>query len=446
MDPCSFSGSSAVNGALFVRPNKIDLDLWETAFNATGWNWNTISASIDKAEAFSVTSGVPSTLSFHGTSGPIHDSKRTPVGNVWAEGVIPAVLASGGTQSEDQDGGDPTGIWFIPKAMFPNSTRSYWANSYFLPNAGRTNLQVIVDVTVSRIIWGRPPRGGNVAAGVQYSTAAGKTVTVVRALQRVFGTPQVLELSGVGNPTIMNPLGISTVVDLPAVGENLKPRTKYVATLASDESPRTLLNDTEWTTAYNLLQTALSGLSTTAHEALMAMFLTDSLIREFMGFPNPADLIFLPILLHPMSRGSSHIVSSDATKPPTFDFALLGSPFDFYILTKAAERVRRFASQPSLTPFLAGEVSPRANVTTDAQFETFVKEGVGLAFHPLGTAALGSVVDANLRVTGTVNVPVFVVDGSIIPIQPGCHPSSVIYGIGEQAATMLQARPLSDDV
>ncbi|KAF7343874.1 L-sorbose 1-dehydrogenase [Mycena sanguinolenta] len=455
-------GSSAVNGAVFVRPNAIDIDLWETAFGATGWNWQTVSASIKKAEHFSATDNVTSYLSFHGTSGPICDSQRTP-GVIWSEGVIPSVLASGGQTSIDQNGGNPSGIWYTPKAMFPNSTRSYSANSYYLPNAGRSNLEVILDVTVSRILWGKSKNGKAVATGVEYiNTITGKTSTVsgdrIILSAGVFGTPQVLELSGVGNPKIMNPLGISTVVNLPAVGENLaeQPTTKYVATLASGytnaglqltlnyESPRTLLTPLEWLEAWELLQVAPPNLSAASHAALIAMYLADSVIVEFMGFPNPADLIFLPILLHPMSRGSSHIVSANATHAPSFDLALLESPFDVYILKKAAIRARRFASQSYMKPFLAGEVSPGTAVQTDAQFEAFVKSAVGVAYHPLGTASFGSVVDSTLRVMGTTNV--FVVDGSIIPTEPGSHPSSIIYGIGEQAATMLNARPLSSDV
>ncbi|KAJ7890079.1 hypothetical protein B0H14DRAFT_3855494 [Mycena olivaceomarginata] len=445
-------GSSAVNGALFTRPNKIDLDLWESAFGATGWNWNTISAAIKTAEHFSATPGLTSTLSFHGTSGPIFDSQQTPVDEqvcVWEQGVIPAVLAAGGTESIDQNGGDPRGIWYTPKAMFPNSTRSYSANSYYQPNAGRPNLQVMVNATVSRILWGTSKNGKAVATGVEYINAAGEKLTVsgdrVILSAGVFGTPQVLELSGVGNPQIINPLGISTVVNLPAVGENLseQPTTIYLAAFASGitdsglqfpnnfETPRTLLNSTEWITAYRLLQTAPPGLSDAAHKALIAI-------------PNPAGLIFLPILLHPMSRGSSHIVSANATAAPSIDLALIQSPFDLYILTKAAQRARRFATQASLTPFLAGELFPGAAITTDAQFSQFVKDSIGVAWHPLGTAAFGSVVGANLRVKGTTNV--FVVDGSIIPVQPGSHPSAIIYGIGEKAAAMLKASPLTNDV
>ncbi|KAJ7901492.1 hypothetical protein B0H13DRAFT_2027878 [Mycena leptocephala] len=447
--------SSAVNGALFTRPNKIDLDIWESAFCATGWNWDIISAAI-KTVPLSVTPGLTSILSFHGTSGPIFDSQQTPVGNVWEQGVIPAVLATGGTESIDPNGGDPRGIWYTPKAMFPNSTRSYSANSYYQPHAGRLNLQVMVNLTVSRILWGNSKNGRAVATGVEYINAAGKKLAVcgdrIILSAGVFGTPQVLELSGIGNPKIINPLGISTVVNLPAV----EPTTIYLAAFASGitdpglqfpnnfESPRTLLNSTEWNTAYTLLQTAPPGLSDAAHKALITMFLSDAVIVEFMSFPNlnPAGLIFLPILLHPMSRGSSHIVSANATVAPSFDLAIIQSPFDLYILTKAIQRARRFASQASLTPFLAGELYPGPAITTDAQFSQHVKDSIGVAWHPLGTAAFGSVVDANLRVKGTTNV--FVADGSIIPAQPGSHPSSIIYGIGEKAAAMLRASPFTN--
>ncbi|KAJ7792030.1 hypothetical protein B0H14DRAFT_3499756 [Mycena olivaceomarginata] len=104
-----------------------------------------------------------------------------------------------------------------------------------------------------------------------------------------------------------------------------------------------------------------------------------------------------------MSRGSSHIVSADATAAPSFDLVLLQSPFDLYILTKAAQRARTFATQSSLVPFLAaaGEISPGTAVSTDAQFEQFVKDAVGVGYHPLGTAAIGIVVDADLRVQGS---------------------------------------------
>ncbi|KAJ7789227.1 glucose-methanol-choline oxidoreductase [Mycena olivaceomarginata] len=232
-------GSSAMNGGLFTRPNKIDLDLWELAFGATGWNWNTISAAIKTAEHFSATAGLTSILSFHGTNEPIFDSQQAPVNHIWKKGVIPAVLEAGGTESIDQNGGDPRGIWYTPRTMFSNSTRSYSANSYYRPNAARPNLQVMVNATVSRILWGKSKNGKAVATGVEYINVAGEKLTGsgdrVILSAGVFGTPQVLELSGVGNPQIINPLGISTVIDLPAVGENLseQPTTIYLASFAS---------------------------------------------------------------------------------------------------------------------------------------------------------------------------------------------------------------------
>ncbi|KAJ7829551.1 hypothetical protein B0H13DRAFT_2372569 [Mycena leptocephala] len=489
IDPFCLSGSSAVNGMLLTRPNKMDLDLWESVFGATGWNWDTISASIKMAEHFSATEGLTSTLSFHGTSGPICDSQRTLVGDVWGQGVIPAVLACNGRESVDQNGGDPSGIWYTPKAMFPNSTRSSSANSYYQPCARRTNLHVKLNVTVSRILWGQSQNGKAFATGVEYINTAGKKHTASVSGARVilsagaFGTPQVLELSD------HQPPWNSTVVNLPAVGEvkisvNVRldsstpsfgstplsePTTKYLAPLAScitnsglqltlncrrvpPQTPQ-LLRMAHRAPASQDQPTRFSH---AAHKALKAMFMNDSTVVEFMGFPMPTTLLFLPILLHPMSRGSSHIVSGDAMAAPAFDLARLvqrnnnkplalvsnrRSNFNLYILTKATQRVRRFATQPSLTPFLAGtKTAPGAGVTTDTQFEKFVKDSIGVAYHP----AIGSVVDENLAVKGSTNV--FVVDGSIIPFQPGSHPSSIIYGIGEKAAAMLKASSLTYDV
>ncbi|KAK7039877.1 glucose-methanol-choline oxidoreductase [Favolaschia claudopus] len=207
-------GSSAVNGALFTHPSKTDLDTWESDFGATGWNWNSLSAAIDSAENFTPTARLASTTSFHGSNGPIFVTQRTPTGDVWTKGVIPAVVASGGKESNDQSGGDPTGIWYSPKAMFPNSTRSYSANSYYLPNAGRSNLQVHVNSTVSRIVWAqdKSKNGQMIATGVEYLDASGQNTTVsgdrVILSAGAFGTPQVLELSGVGNPDVIESLSI----------------------------------------------------------------------------------------------------------------------------------------------------------------------------------------------------------------------------------------------
>ncbi|KAJ7829554.1 hypothetical protein B0H13DRAFT_2435621 [Mycena leptocephala] len=467
-------GSSAVNGALFTRPNKIDLDLWESAFGATGWNWDTISASIKMAEHFSATEGLTSTLPFHGTSGPICDSQRTPIGDVWGHGVIPAVLACNGTESVDQNGGDPSGIWYTPKAMFPNSTRSYSANSYYQPNAERTNLQVKLNVTVSRILWGQSQNGKAFATGVEYINTAGKKHTVsgdrVILSAGVFGTPQVLELSGVGNPEIINPLGISTVVNLPAVGENLseQPTTKYLAPLASGitnsglqltlnfESPRTLLNASEWHTAHQLLKTKPPGLSDAAHKALKAMFMSDSVIVEFMGFPMPNNLLFLPILLHPCLAGPptsslrmqwrrQHSILPSRPKGDNKPLALVSNRLSISTYSPSCPTGAQVC-HPAVSGSIPRGYRNRAWCRRHdrRQFQKFVKDAIGVAYHPLGTAAIGSVVDENLAVKGTTNV--FVVDGSIIPLQPGSHPSSIIYGIGEKAAAMLKTSPLTYDV
>jgi choline dehydrogenase-like flavoprotein len=87
------------------------------------------------------------------------------------------------------------------------------------------------------------------------------------------------------------------------------------------------------------------------------------------------------------------------------------SPFDIFILNKATQRARRFATQPSMTPFVGIELAPGAAVTTDAEFTQFVKDAMAVAYHPLGTAAIGErsgggVVDANLRVYGAFISPV----------------------------------------
>ncbi|KAJ7854638.1 hypothetical protein B0H13DRAFT_1903537 [Mycena leptocephala] len=268
------SGSSAVNGALFTHPNKIDLNLWESAFCAAGWLRTfrrpqvsrAFCHSMEQAEQYSTRSKLPLEISGSKES---FSQFSPPVGRK-------ALTRMAATQEE---------FGIHPKAMFSNSTRSSSANCYYFAQPGGpiqtgnkdgriaiAKIYLIYHLVVAdqphANLQGKSKNGKAVATGVEYTSTSmlpernsplsqckrthcqrGDRVILSA---RIFGTPQVLELSGVGNSNIINPLGISAVVNLPAVVE----------------SPRTLLNSTEWRTAYTLLQTAPPGLGDAAHKAL----------------------------------------------------------------------------------------------------------------------------------------------------------------------------------
>ncbi|KAJ7839802.1 hypothetical protein B0H14DRAFT_3458455 [Mycena olivaceomarginata] len=117
-----------VNGALSLVQHKIDLDLWESAFGAA-WVELGHHLCFDQIEHFLETDGLTSTLSFHGTVGPICDSQRTPTGNVWGQGVIPAVLAFNGSRVSTRTGGDPSGNLVHPQGDVPEFDSVLPANS-----------------------------------------------------------------------------------------------------------------------------------------------------------------------------------------------------------------------------------------------------------------------------------------------------------------------------
>ncbi|KAG6848205.1 hypothetical protein H0H93_002317, partial [Arthromyces matolae] len=223
-------GSSAINGDVYERGDAIEYDQWETLGNS-GWNFNSLFNASKKGEQFyapGANENIDYDLADHGTTGLL----PTSYGGTAPEfhnTVIQGVVNAGGVESQDQAGGNVTGISHVTNARLPsNSTRSTSATGYYFPYSYRPNLQVSLYSTVTKINWAsisRVSSGQAVASGVEYVDSNGNTqtanATTVILSGGPWGTPPILERSGVGNTTLLTSLGIQTVVDLPGVGENL---------------------------------------------------------------------------------------------------------------------------------------------------------------------------------------------------------------------------------
>ncbi|KZV80652.1 alcohol oxidase [Exidia glandulosa HHB12029] len=503
-------GSSAINDLGFVHAGKVEYDC------NPGWDWNTTLRYIKKVE--NVTEAPPEVqrddlatvdLRFHGTHGPI----KTTFSNFLSEAIPPWYTAMenlGASAAKDiGDGRDSNYVSNPLCVVDPETrTRSYAATGYYEPNAHRKNLVVVTGAQVTRVVFadGADKHGDITAQGVEYvDLATGKKFTASAKREVILSagaiqTPQLLELSGIGNKTLLNGLGIETVIDNPMVGENYQ---DHIITFEEFEVPNTIqtwdvvfdpaknasayakyqqnqtgvyaacitgLGDfsadkfidhktlSQWTKQldeeFYSMQPPPSKFAKIMHEIQKKRLLPGSqevslevyaapvnaFIETFK--PNTSYLQIAAIPEHPFSRGWIHINSSDPLARPLINLNAFGLDIDRQIMIAAAKFVRKIAETLPLKSIIKAEVKPAAEVRTDDEWLEHIKQTVSRPYHPCCTAAmlpkdLGGVVDNKLKVYGTTNLRV--VDVSTLPFLLGTHLLATAYAIGEQAADIIKA-------
>lgn len=305
-------------------------------------------------------------------------------------------------------------------------------------------------------------------------------------------SPKVLELSGIGSRSVLDAFNITTLVDLPGVGENLQDHQlvgtyyqyynnsfTYSNQLAQNGTLNQLAmqeyyaNRTgPWTAGpadgnafpslaqisehagaivaharrQNPLQHLRQGLDSTVVAGFEAQF---PLIVDALNDPDRAVIELLnsnagnlsPSNMRPFSRGTTHIAASDAFVPPMIDPRYGSNPIDVAVLYEALLFNRLLLQTPSMAQMQPYQWAPPANANR-SELHTFIANSIGTEYHPSGTCAmmplqLGGVVDPSLLVYGTQNVRV--VDASIQPILPASHLQAICYGVGEKAADIIKA-------
>ncbi|KAL0957869.1 hypothetical protein HGRIS_000053 [Hohenbuehelia grisea] len=230
----ALGGSTTINAMEFLRAGKEQYDSWGALNNDPTWTWNALLRYFKKSESFTPPNsfqtqvgGVRFKPEVHGFSGPVklgYANFFFPQMSLWRQAMVHLGFAS----SPDPSNGDPHAVGVPTQSIDPkNFTRCSAVCAHYLPNSGRTNLHVITNATVTRILWKKtvPKSGPLVASAVEYlldgrRIIANASKEVVLAAGTL-GSPKILELSGVGNATILKAAGIDTVLDLPTVGENL---------------------------------------------------------------------------------------------------------------------------------------------------------------------------------------------------------------------------------
>ncbi|KAL3426668.1 choline dehydrogenase [Phlyctema vagabunda] len=495
-------GGSVLNRMAYDRGSKGDYDRW-VDFGNPGWDWDGLLPYFKKAENASAPSdelrekwGVEFDYDAHGHDGYLQAS-YPPFVWPWTDNYIRAMKELDVHLPPDGANGNAIGaFWNMQSLTHESHVRSSSRNAYYDTVKTRANLHLLTSSHVTKLITKRS-YGGVMVTGVEYSTL-GNTTTTVSANKEVilsagaFHTPQVLQLSGIGEASLLSKYGIKQVIDLPGVGEHLQDHQSiYIwtdlntltvlnytadpvlnaAAFAEYEQNRTgpyatgsgnfnaflpLGNFTNANTTSYISELAAAQLDpyefypkNTAPSVIAGYTAQMDILKKGLTASNlaPMEFVFshtrvVPTLQHPLSRGSVKINSTNALVKPIVDCGWLTNPIDVLVLKEAVKYGRSVMQTEAFAELNPKETIPGSHVQSEEEIEFFVRNELTTLFHPSGTAAMmkreiGGVVDPSLKVYGTTNLRV--VDTSIIPLLPSAHTQGTVYAIAEKASDIIKA-------
>jgi choline dehydrogenase len=444
-------GSSSINGMIFQRGNPLDYERWAADPGMGSWDWAHCLPYFKRMENC-LAAGADDALRGH--SGPLV-MERGPATNPLFGAFLEAVQEAGYPLTEDVNGFRQEGFARFDRNLY-RGRRLSAARAYLHPVMSRPNLEVRTGALVTRVLF-----DGTRAVGVEYSRW-GRPVRRVEAGEVVLcggaiNSPQLLQLSGVGNPDLLRGLRIPVVADLPGVGENLQDHLEVYVQHACTQpvSMQPYLAKRHWLGVGARWLFLRSGPGATNH------FEAGGFVRsnDDVEYPNLM-FHFLPIAVRydgtpiegghgyqvhvgPMysdARGTLTITSTDPRKHPALRFNYLSTDQDRREWVEALRVTRTILGQPALRAFDGGELSPGPDVRTDEQILEWVARDAETALHPCGTAAMGtgplSVVDPlTMGVHGTSGLRV--VDASVLPYVTNGNIYAPVMMVAEKAADLI---------
>ncbi len=462
-------GTSIVNGMIYMRGVPADYDGWRQ-MGLDGWGYSDLLPYFRRSEG-----ARDRRDAYHGVSGPL---KTEPAANFGTldRAFVEAAVAAGHRQLSDFNGPHRTGVARNDSTVC-RGTRQSSAIAYL--KSPPSNLTVLTGRHVVRVLF-----DGNRAEGVQ--TRRGDRFRAKREVilcQGAFGTPHLLMLSGIGPADHLRAFGISPVVDLPGVGENLADHVDVSMQWASDRMDLSHARHQRLDRAALLLMRwLLNGFgpgagamfSTVLFHAFddpalpeLEVFMTPMIVEENFGDGGAEAAPLLQRLgrkffvrgrklarpgvqidinqQRPRSLGTVRLASSDPLKPPRIDPNYFADARDLDELLRGAKAMRHVMAQQQIAQYVTGEVGPWADARTDAEIIAAIRETAYTGHHPCCTARMGgnsdplAVLDAQMRVRGTRGLRV--VDASAMPTQITGNLYATVVAMAEKAADMILGRP-----
>ncbi|RSM11332.1 hypothetical protein CDV31_006885 [Fusarium ambrosium] len=491
-------GSTKLNQMTFNRGSSSDYDRWVELGNE-GWGWEALLPYFKKNELFTPPNkdiaeeyNITFDPSVHGPSGYVHAS-YSPFFWPTTKNLVQAVNELGIDIAFDHANGSPLGGYFNPHSQDPvSATRSSAREAYYDSVSDRKNLHLIAGRQVTRVITEK--HHGNIKVnGVEFAKSRHGVYETVRARKEVIlaagsvHTPQILQVSGIGDSALLSSINVTTIVDLPGVGQNFQEHALVkVTNKLKAPLQRSNLSDATFAAKVReeyekyrkgpltsplgdfLVFMPLSNFSDASSDIYQEATNQDG--TEFLPADTPIQVIegykrqhkvlndrllssksaileiirddgeMLIGLQHPYSRGSIKATSPSTFDAPAADAALAKNPLDVAILAESIRFSRRLVNAAAMDILEPLEVVPGAGVTSNEALEKFIRSAVSNFYHPAGSCKMGAleeggVVDSELKVYGVEALRV--VDASVMPLLPAAHTMATVYAIAEKASENL---------
>ena len=444
-------GSSSINGMVFVRGQSQDYDTWAQLGNR-GWSYRDVLPVFRDMESYQGEGDDE----YRGRDGLLKVTESNEGGPIY-DALIKAAGENGIRYTRDYNGATQDGIG-MSQATIRNGRRMSTAFCYLDPARGRPNLTIQVNALTECLLI-----EGKRCVGVRY-TVNGKTVEA-RASREVIvsagsiNSPQLLELSGIGQPELLQNLGIEIRHALKGVGENLRdhysPRMKWTvpASLGITYNDKARGMRLVWQALkYGLTRKGLLGLPAAPIRAYIrtrpgldapdaAISWIPFLAAENFKLAKNSGVTAIMNILRSESTGSIHISSKEPKTQPAIRFNFLSAQLDREVTLEAMRITRRIMTAPAMRGIATDELAPGVNIDSDSELLDWVRNNAETTYHPVGTCKMGSdpmaVVDDQLRVHGIAGLRV--ADASIMPTLTSGNTNAPSIMIGEKASRMVLA-------
>lgn len=453
-------GCSVMNGMFFQRANPLVYEGWAEAPGMETWSYAHTLPYFKRLER--LVGGDPTSV-YRGRSGPI------PVHRHKAENPLFGALFEAARQAGHEVVDDVNGYrqeGFAPfDCNIDNGERHDAARTYFAPIRHRKNLEVMTGALVSRVVF-----KGKRAVGVELASRRdGRTVVHGKEIilcGGAFNSPQLLQLSGVGNGKELSRLGIDVVEDLPGVGENMQDHLEAFVMYACTQpvSMAGILKMKTWPGIGAKWLLKREGPAASNH------FEAGGFVRSNDDMPMPNQMLTMLALgvrndgtpaptehayqinlgpQTPQSKGHVKLRANDPFQAPVLTFNYLSTEQDRRDWIDGVRVTRDLLNQPAFAPFNGGELSPGPDVRTDEEILAWVARDAETTYHPCGTAKMGTddeaVVDPQtMRVHGLDGIRV--VDASVMPVIPNANLYAPVMMIAEKAADLILGKePLAPE-